>query len=79
MSETKKSDVAPAVAGKGTAAKGTDDEGETKDGKLGWIVGWIVIPGLVIGGIFGSGVHLGASYPDRWYTEFVVWVAGLFG
>ena len=57
-----------------------DEEQDTqKRSPLRWLIGWVVVPGLAIGGIFGTGLHLGANNPDAWYTEVVLWVAGLFG
>lgn len=60
-------------------AKAADGEEEdAPESKLRWILGWIVVPGVVLGGIFGLGVHLGANYPESWFTRFVLWVVELF-
>jgi hypothetical protein len=56
------------------------DEGEQpkeKAGVLRWIIGWMVVPALVLGGIFGTGLHLGANHPEAWYTRAVMWIAEL--
>jgi hypothetical protein len=70
------------AAAKSAPAAGTAiavPEGEApKESKLGWILGWIVLPGTVIGGIFGGGVLLGAHNHDGWFARAVMWVVGLF-
>ena len=56
--------------------KGDDQEGEPKrEGKLRWVLGWVVLPGTVIGGIFGGGVVVGAHFHDSWFTSAIVWLA----
>jgi hypothetical protein len=47
-------------------------------GKLAWILGWIVAPLSVLGAIYGGGVLLGAHRPEGWFARSVMWVAGLF-
>jgi len=42
--------------------------------KLRWIVGWLLIPGLVIAGLFSCGVHVGARHPDMFLTRAVLWM-----
>ena len=74
---------APAKPAAGGGAKASTaiavPEGEApKESKLGWILGWIVLPGTVIGGIFGAGVLLGAHNHDGWFPRAVMWVVGLF-
>ena len=36
-----------------------------KPSKLRWLLGWIVLPGSLLGALFLTGVHLGARNPDR--------------
>lgn len=55
-----------------------DDE-DSPPSRLGWFIGWVAVPGLVFGGIFGAGVIVGVHYPDGWITWAVRGVAGLFG
>jgi hypothetical protein len=56
----------------------SDEAAAKKPSPLRWIAGWVVVPGVVLGSIFGAGVHLGANHPEGWYTRAVLWVAGLF-
>ncbi len=44
----------------------------------GWIFGWVVVPALVLGAIFGGGVYVGANLHESWVARAVMWVAGLF-
>jgi hypothetical protein len=55
-------------------------EGEpaARRGWLSWLVGWLLVPGTVVGLIFGAGVLLGAHRHDGWYARVVVWVADIF-
>ena len=52
-----------------------EDEGRRR-GWLSWFIGWVAIPGAVIGLIVGSGIHVGARYPDMWFSKLVVWMFG---
>ncbi len=51
-------------------------EGEKKESRLTWWMGWVVGPGLLILGIFGAGVALGANRPDGWYASATMWLFG---
>lgn len=53
-------------------------EEETPPSRLAWFLGWVGVPGLVFGGIFGAGVLVGAHYPDGWIAWAVGGIAGLF-
>jgi hypothetical protein len=67
-----------ALAPKGEASP-DKAEGEAKrEGWLSWLVGWILVPGTVIGVIFGGGALLGAHRHDGWFARTVVWVVDLF-
>jgi hypothetical protein len=59
-------------------AKAEGDPGENKGGVLQWVLGWVVMPAVVIGLIFGAGVLMGVHMHDSWYTRLVVWVVELF-
>lgn len=50
----------------------------TRRGWLSWVVGWLLVPGTVVGLIFGAGVLLGAHQHDGWYARAVVWLADVF-
>lgn len=47
-----------------------------REGWLRWALGWVVVPGLVVGGIIGVGAHVGANYPDAWFPRLVTWMFG---
>jgi hypothetical protein len=54
------------------------EEEEAPPSRLAWFIGWVGVPSLVFGGIFGGGVLVGAHYPDGWIAWAVTGVAGLF-
>ncbi len=61
------------------AASAAAPEPEAKpEGRLAWFVGWVLVPGVLVGGIFGGGAALGAHNPDGWFPRTVMWVASLF-
>jgi hypothetical protein len=70
--------AAAAGAKQSTAVAVPEGEAPAKESKLGWILGWIVLPGTVVGGIFGGGVLLGAHNHDGWFASAVMWVVNLF-
>ena len=55
------------------------EEDEAPPSRLAWFIGWVAVPAVVFGGIFGAGVMVGAHSPDGWITWAVRGVAGLFG
>lgn len=67
------------VPTKGALEK-TPPEGEAEEGKrrgpLAWVLGWVAVPGVVLGGIFGGGVLVGAHFHDSWVTSVFVWIFG---
>lgn len=63
----------PLAKGK-TTVDAADTGGRTRAGKLRWVFGWIIVPLLIVGVLFGSGVHVGARHPDMWMTRAVLWV-----
>lgn len=70
---------AAAAAGAKQSTAVAVPEGEApKESRLGWILGWIVLPGTVVGGIFGGGVLLGAHNHDGWFASAVMWFVNLF-
>ncbi|MBC8069344.1 MAG: hypothetical protein IAG13_13495 [Deltaproteobacteria bacterium] len=70
---------AAAAVKPGTAIAVTEGEPPAKEGRIAWILGWVVLPATVLGGIFGGGVILGAHDHEGWFARSVMWVAGLFG
>lgn len=45
-----------------------------RSSKLGWVLGWIVAPLLVLGCLFGLGVHVGARHPQMWLSRATLWL-----
>ncbi len=75
----------PGKSGKPVSTKGAiekvdkKDEGdgeERKKGLLSWMLGWVALPGVVLGGIFGGGVLVGANFHESWITRMFVWIFG---
>jgi len=70
----------PVVSTKGTIAKSKaskapeESDGESRRGWLSWAMGWVALPGAVIGGIFGGGMLVGANFHESWFTRMFVWV-----
>ncbi|MCA9717697.1 MAG: hypothetical protein KC468_23695 [Myxococcales bacterium] len=68
-----------AVASQQRAGGEGEAEGEGEnESRLGWFMGWIVGPGLVLGAIFTGGVLVGAHYHDGWIARAIMWIFGLF-
>lgn len=58
----------------------SEEASEERGGLLSFFMGWVFLPGLVIGSIIGLGAHWGARHPDAWYVGAVKWVVeALFG
>lgn len=53
-------------------------EPEAPRSRLSWVAGWVLVPGAIIGLLFGGGALVGAHLPDSWITRLVVWVVELF-
>jgi hypothetical protein len=66
-----------AAPGEGSKGLAKPEPAASKSWKR-WVIGWVVLPGIVIGGIFGAGVMLGAHMPESWFTRAVVWLVDLF-
>ena len=52
----------------------SEQDGGGRSGVLGWLVGWLLVPALVVGALFAAGVHVGAQHPDMLLTRGVLWV-----
>jgi len=57
------------------AAAGAEEPSAPKS-KVAWILGWVVTPGVILGGIFTSGIYVGANLEESWVTRGVVWLFG---
>jgi hypothetical protein len=60
------------------SAVSSDTEPTAKRGgkrsKLGWLLGWVVIPLLLLGSLFLAGVHVGARHPQMWLSRTTLWM-----
>lgn len=54
-------------------------EADAPASRLGWFLGWVVVPGTVFAAIFTGGAVVGAHFPESVVTRAIVWCAGLFG
>lgn len=78
-----RSKVAPAKAtpAKATPAKADPSapaEGQARPSRVRWLVGWVLVPGTIIGVIFGGGALVGAHFHDSWLARAIVWIVELF-
>ena len=53
-------------------------EAEAPRGRLAWLIGWVLMPGLIIGVLFGGGMLVGAHFSESWLSRAIVWVVELF-
>ena len=58
--------------------KDDGDEEPKKEGVVRWALGWVAIPGAIIGAIFTAGAVVGANYHDAWFTRAIVWCVEVF-
>ncbi|WP_157595178.1 hypothetical protein [Plesiocystis pacifica] len=49
-------------------------KGESK--RMRWLLGWVIIPGSLLGLLFAWGVHVGARHPDMWLARALSWMFG---
>jgi hypothetical protein len=55
---------------------GKDKPAPRGPSKLRWVLGWIVLPGSLIAGLFLAGVHVGARRPDHGLARLLLKVFG---
>jgi hypothetical protein len=55
---------------------GKDKPAPQGPSKLRWVLGWIVLPGTLIAGLFLAGVHVGARRPDQGLARLLLKVFG---
>jgi hypothetical protein len=54
----------------------TAKRGSRGASKLRWLLGWVLIPLLLLGSLFLAGVHVGAVYPQMWLSRTTLWMFG---
>jgi hypothetical protein len=42
--------------------------------KLRWLLGWVIVPLLLLGALFLAGVHVGARYPQMGLSRATLWM-----
>lgn len=75
-----------ATPAKATPAKATPPkadpsapaEGQASWSRVKWLVGWVLVPGTILGVIFGGGALVGAHLHDSWLARAIVWIVALF-
>lgn len=72
------SDPETKVPSKRDAPAPAEGEAERRQSWLSWAVGWVLVPGVIIGLIFGGGVLVGVHFHDSWLARLVVWLVDLF-
>lgn len=78
MSDPKSKAAAPAKPAPAKADPKAPAEAQAPRGRLGWLVGWVLVPGLILGVLFGGGMLVGAHFPESWLSRLIVWVVELF-
>jgi hypothetical protein len=70
--------AAPAKPAPAKADAKAPAEAEAPRSRVGWLIGWVLVPGLIIGVLFGGGMLVGAHFPESWLSRMIVWVVELF-
>lgn len=47
-------------------------------GRLSWVVGWVLVPAVIVGVLFGGGAMVGAHFSESWLARLIVWCVELF-
>jgi hypothetical protein len=53
-------------------------DAEAPRSRVGWLIGWVLVPGLIIGVLVGGGMLVGAHFSESWLARMIVWVVELF-
>ena len=72
------SDDKSAALAKGDKADVAEDGEAKPKTRLQWVAGWLVVPGSVVGVLFGGGALIGAHFHESWFVRMIVWVVELF-
>jgi hypothetical protein len=56
--------------------KAPEGEEPKRQGMVRWVLGWVLVPAIVVGLIFGAGLHVGARHPEMWLSRFFLWIFG---
>ena len=58
------------------AAPAAAEQPKAPTSRTAWILGWVVTPGVMLGGLFLGGVYVGANLEESWMTRAVTWLFG---
>lgn len=72
MSDNKASADARGTTDDKSVAK-RDGEPEKPEGRIAWILGWVVLPCSIVGALFFGGLVVGAHFSESWFTRMLVW------
>ncbi|MEE9383506.1 MAG: hypothetical protein V3V08_08850 [Nannocystaceae bacterium] len=64
----------PAPASGPKDGKNTSAATPKSGGWLRNVLGWVVLPGALAGGLVLLGVHVGANHGDMWLSRLVKWL-----
>jgi hypothetical protein len=70
--------AAPAKAAPAKADAKAPAEPDAKRSRLSWVAGWVLVPGAILGVLFGGGALVGAHFSESWLARLIVWVVELF-
>jgi hypothetical protein len=58
------------------AKRADADDSQPHEGRLRWVLGWIVLPVTLISALFFAGVHVGARHPDMGLSRVLLKLFG---
>ncbi len=64
----------PGVASRPGASSRAAEDAAPSSSKLGWLIGWIVVPAVLLSVVFFLGVHVGAHNPQMWLARATLWM-----
>jgi hypothetical protein len=71
---TPKPSPARPASGPNDASEATVKRPRKRAGKLRWLLGWVIVPLVLLGALFLAGVHVGARHPQMWLSRATLWM-----
>lgn len=56
------------------ASEATVKRPSKRASKLRWLLGWVIVPLLLLAALFLAGVHVGARHPQMWLSRATLWM-----